>query len=71
MRMCTKLVTLANQVNTKRNTLITDALEFLHRHDEEQPQIAPIVVEYKLWHTYLVEQLHLDIPKLFIVKLIG
>lgn len=68
--MYTKLVTLGNQVNSKRTTLILDVLECLHKHDEEKPQITPITAEYKLWCTYLMEQLNLEIPELTIVKLI-
>jgi len=55
VRMYTKLVTLSNQVNSKRTTLITNALEHLHKHDEEKLQITHIVVEYKLWCTYLTK----------------
>lgn len=49
----TKLGTLNNHIRAKQNTLILDALECLHQHDEGQPQISPIAVEYNIWCTYL------------------
>ena len=34
-------------------TLVLDALECLHRHDQDHLQITPIAIEYNLWYTYL------------------
>lgn len=53
-----------------RSTLILDSLECFHRHVEDPPKIAPLVVEYKLKHTYMVEELHIDVLELSITKLI-
>lgn len=70
MRIDTKFFTLSNHIKVKKSTLILDALKFLHRHDEEQQKVVTVPVEYKLWCTYLVEQLHLDVPELYITKLL-
>lgn len=70
MRTYTKMVTLSNPIKVKKNTLILDALDYLHRHEEEQQNVVKVAVEYKLWHAYLVEQLHVDFPYKSIVKLL-
>jgi len=71
VRPYTKLGTLNNHIHAKQNTLILDALELLHRHDEGQPPISPIVVEYNIWCTYLTEKVGLSILKLAICNLVN
>jgi len=48
VRLYTNLRTLNNHVIAKWNILLLDALKFLHRHDEDHPQISPIAVEYSV-----------------------
>lgn len=69
MRIYTKLGTLNNHIHAKQNTLLSDALECLHRHDEGQPQISPIAAEYNIWRAYLTEKPGLNIPELAICRL--
>ena len=71
VRIYTKSITFNNQVHAKRSTLIPDALKCLHWHDEDQPQITSIAVEYNPWCTYFMEQLGLDILELAIIKLVN
>lgn len=71
VRLYTKLGTLNNHIHAKRNTLLLDALERLHQHDEGQPQIFPIAAEYNIWCTHLTEKLGLNIPELAICRLVN
>lgn len=71
VRLYTKFGTLNNHICAKRNSLIPDTLDCLHRHDEGQPPISPIAEEYNTWHTYLVEKLGLSILELAIYNLVN
>jgi len=62
VRIYTKLVTLSNQIWVKNNTLIPNFLERLHKHREEQQKVVNIVAKYKLWHSYLVQELYVEVP---------
>ena len=61
----TKLTSLSNLVTQKRETLIPNALECLHRLREEVPLISPIAADYHAWQNFLKEQ-QVDAPDLTI-----
>ena len=61
----TKLASLSNMVTQKRENLIPNALECLHRLREEFPLISPIATDYRAWQNFLREQ-EVDAPDLTI-----
>ena len=63
----TKLTSLSKQVTQKRETLIPNALECLHRLREEFPLISPIAADYHALKNFLKEQ-QVDAPDLMITR---
>ena len=63
----TKLASLSNQIGQKRETLVPNALECVHRLKEEVPLVSPIAAEYRTWQDFLKEQ-QVDVPDLNISR---
>ena len=63
----TKLASLFNQATQKRETLIPNALECLHRLREEVPLISPIAADYRAWQNFLKGQ-QVNAPDLMIAR---
>ena len=70
IRIYTKLASLENQIEVKKETLILDSFECIHRLKEDTPLISPFSTEYHAWQTYLQDQLKINVPELEITKLI-
>ena len=45
----TKLASLSNQISQKKENLVPNALECMHRLKEEVPLVSPIAAEYQTW----------------------
>ena len=67
VRIYTKLASLSNQIGQKRETLVPNALECVHRLKEEVPLVSPIAAEHRAWQYFLKEQ-HVDIPDINISR---
>ena len=65
-RIYTKLASLSNQISQKRETLVPNALECMHRLKEEVPLVSPIAAEYRTWQDFLKEQ-QIDTPDINIM----
>ena len=55
VRIYTKISSLSNQIMIKRDTLIPNAVEYLHRLREDTPQVSPVAMDYQAWQSYLKE----------------
>ena len=66
-RIYTKLASLSNQIGQKRETLVPNALECVHRLKEEVPLVSPIAAEHQAWQDFLREQ-QVDIPDINISR---
>ena len=53
VQIYTKLASLSNQISQKKETLIQNALECMHRLKEEVPLVSPIAAEYQTWRDFL------------------
>ena len=65
----TKLASLSNQITIKRETLIPNALEFLHRLREDTPYISLIAADYRAWQNFLKEK-QVDVPDVTITHML-
>ena len=65
----TKLDSLSSQITIKRETLIPNALEFLHTLREDTPLISPVAADYRAWRNFLKEQ-QVDVPDLAITHML-
>lgn len=63
----TKLASLSNYVTIKRENLISNALECLHRLREDTPLISLVAEDYRAWKNFLKEQ-QVDVPDLVITN---
>ena len=61
----TKLASLSNLISQKKETLVPNALECMHRLKEEVPLVSPIAAEYQTWQDILKGQ-QIDAPDLTI-----
>ena len=67
VQIYTKLASLSMLISQKKETLVPNALECMHRIKEESPLVAPITADYQTWRDFLKGK-KVDVPETSVAR---